>query len=39
VRAVVDRLIAFILAAGSHAGAAGDYDMESEIAAQGVWLI
>jgi len=39
VRATVDRLISRIQAAGRHAGAAGDYDMVSEIAAQGVRLV
>ncbi len=39
VRAMVDRLITRIQAAGRHAGAAGDYDTVSEIAAQGVRLI
>lgn len=39
VRAMVDKLIARIQAAGRHAGAAGDYDMVPEIAAQGVRLI
>ena len=33
------QLIARIQAAGRHAGAAGDYDMVPEIAAQGVRLI
>jgi 4-hydroxy-2-oxoheptanedioate aldolase len=39
VRATVDRLIARIRAAGRRAGAAGDYDMVSDIVAQGVQLV
>jgi len=39
VRAVVDRLIARIRAAGRQVGAAGDYDMVGEMAAMNVQLI